>query len=83
MDSLKAAKKIFWIFVIVNWLIWGGIWVAEDFSSTTILLAPLSLSLAGFIWEYNSRFPTKVATVVTLTSFVASMLITMWVSIYG
>tara|TARA_B000000460_G_scaffold235329_1_gene196494 strand:- start:406 stop:657 length:252 start_codon:yes stop_codon:yes gene_type:complete len=83
MDSIKAAKKIFWIFVIVNWLIWGGIWVAEDFSSTMILLAPLSLSLAGFIWEYNSRFPTKVATVVTLTSFVASMLITMWVSIYG
>ena len=83
MDSLKAAKKIFWIFVIVNWLIWGGIWVAEDFSSTKILLAPLSLSLAGFIWEYNSRFPTKVATVVTLTSFVASMLITIWVSIYG
>lgn len=83
MDSIKAAKKIFWIFVIVNWLIWGGIWVAEDFSSTKILLAPLSLSLAGFIWEYNSRFPTKVATVVTLTSFVASMLITIWVSIYG
>ena len=83
MDSIKAAKKIFWIFVIVNCLIWGGIWVAEDFSSPMILLAPLSLSLAGFIWEYNSRFPTKAATVVTLTSFVASMLITMWVSIYG
>ena len=83
MDNIGTAKKIFWIFVIVNWLIWGGIWVAEDFSSPMILLAPLSLSLAGFIWEYNSRFPTKVATVVTLTSFVASMLITMWVSIYG
>ena len=83
MDNIGTAKKIFWIFVIVNWLIWGGIWIVEDFSSPMILLAPQSLSLAGFIWEYNSRFPTKVATVVTLTSFVASMLITKWVSIYG
>jgi len=83
MDSIKTAKRIFWIFMIVNWFIWGGIWVAEGFSSPMILLAPLSLSLAGFIWEYNSRFPTKVATAVTLTSFLASMLITIWVSIYG